>query len=129
MIRRPPRSTLFPYTTLFRSATKLFGKELIDEGHVVIELTHFEYLFASQPEAPVPAPAGRHVLALVPFLAELPLVPALFDMPVQFDADFIRIELPGRGRRHAAGVIRIIDHLGRPQGALGHDLRVPVGGP
>src|SRR2546422_10766434 len=24
MIRRPPRSTLFPYTTLFRSATELF---------------------------------------------------------------------------------------------------------
>src|SRR2546426_8944956 len=26
MIRRPPRSTLFPYTTLFRSARSLFGK-------------------------------------------------------------------------------------------------------
>src|SRR2546425_8334361 len=25
MIRRPPRSTLFPYTTLFRSVTILFG--------------------------------------------------------------------------------------------------------
>src|SRR5260221_10468498 len=25
MIRRPPRSTLFPYTTLFRSACSLFG--------------------------------------------------------------------------------------------------------
>src|SRR5438105_14800908 len=25
MIRRPPRSTLFPYTTLFRSMSKLFG--------------------------------------------------------------------------------------------------------
>src|SRR5256886_5235842 len=25
MIRRPPRSTLFPYTTLFRSLTELFG--------------------------------------------------------------------------------------------------------
>src|SRR3712207_7420151 len=25
MIRRPPRSTLFPYTTLFRSALKLNG--------------------------------------------------------------------------------------------------------
>src|SRR2546422_11752176 len=25
MIRRPPRSTLFPYTTLFRSATNLAG--------------------------------------------------------------------------------------------------------
>src|SRR5256885_11480028 len=26
MIRRPPRSTLFPYTTLFRSAIKAFGR-------------------------------------------------------------------------------------------------------
>ena len=32
MIRRPPRSTLFPYTTLFRSAQDLF------EG-----MTYFEY--------------------------------------------------------------------------------------
>src|SRR2546430_9248734 len=28
MIRRPPRSTLFPYTTLFRSITQLIGDEL-----------------------------------------------------------------------------------------------------
>ena len=28
MIRRPPRSTLFPYTTLFRSATDIEGEEL-----------------------------------------------------------------------------------------------------
>src|SRR3712207_7921417 len=28
MIRRPPRSTLFPYTTLFRSAAKLLGRPL-----------------------------------------------------------------------------------------------------
>src|SRR5260370_32364462 len=26
MIRRPPRSTLFPYTTLFRSQTKLWAQ-------------------------------------------------------------------------------------------------------
>src|SRR3989442_11039465 len=32
MIRRPPRSTLFPYTTLFRSAAQ-FGAEL-HVGHV-----------------------------------------------------------------------------------------------
>src|SRR5258707_6152836 len=31
MIRRPPRSTLFPYTTLFRS----FGEHEIDEGIAV----------------------------------------------------------------------------------------------
>src|SRR5258708_17467822 len=29
MIRRPPRSTLFPYTTLFRSA---FAKFVVDQG-------------------------------------------------------------------------------------------------
>src|SRR3712207_7642473 len=28
MIRRPPRSTLFPYTTLFRSDPGLFGRDL-----------------------------------------------------------------------------------------------------
>src|SRR2546421_4946785 len=27
MIRRPPRSTLFPYTTLFRSLGRLLGRE------------------------------------------------------------------------------------------------------
>src|SRR2546430_12102414 len=29
MIRRPPRSTLFPYTTLFRSATRLTAADFI----------------------------------------------------------------------------------------------------
>src|SRR3712207_6862857 len=28
MIRRPPRSTLFPYTTLFRSGRELYGEVL-----------------------------------------------------------------------------------------------------
>src|SRR2546426_2381971 len=30
MIRRPPRSTLFPYTTLFRSVRELGAAEVID---------------------------------------------------------------------------------------------------
>src|SRR5687768_18292768 len=29
MIRRPPRSTLFPYTTLFRSGVRVTGSELV----------------------------------------------------------------------------------------------------
>src|SRR5688572_31721253 len=33
MIRRPPRSTLFPYTTLFRSEARPQGDELQDVGH------------------------------------------------------------------------------------------------
>src|SRR5256885_14903004 len=32
MIRRPPRSTLFPYTTLFRSPKYLKAKEMADDG-------------------------------------------------------------------------------------------------
>src|SRR3712207_7316691 len=32
MIRRPPRSTLFPYTTLFRSAAGLVRRTLAAEG-------------------------------------------------------------------------------------------------
>src|SRR3712207_7324446 len=31
MIRRPPRSTLFPYTTLFRSAQLTEGMELVEQ--------------------------------------------------------------------------------------------------
>src|SRR5688572_31433825 len=32
MIRRPPRSTLFPYTTLFRSRTVVFAAVTAEEG-------------------------------------------------------------------------------------------------
>src|SRR2546422_1172804 len=32
MIRRPPRSTLFPYTTLFRSATHLTRTRALRDG-------------------------------------------------------------------------------------------------
>src|SRR2546430_5628467 len=35
MIRRPPRSTLFPYTTLFRSSADLFPRQL---GHLFQEV-------------------------------------------------------------------------------------------
>src|SRR2546430_7677220 len=33
MIRRPPRSTLFPYTTLFRSRTGLLASWLAEPAH------------------------------------------------------------------------------------------------
>src|SRR5256885_12451781 len=37
MIRRPPRSTLFPYTTLFRSHRMIVGKiELADHPHRIV---------------------------------------------------------------------------------------------
>ena len=39
MIRRPPRSTLFPYTTLFRSTTKT--STTTASGHVITGLTAY----------------------------------------------------------------------------------------
>src|SRR2546422_7200331 len=38
MIRRPPRSTLFPYTTLFRSQRCVLADELDEGGHAVDHL-------------------------------------------------------------------------------------------
>src|SRR2546430_6017678 len=35
MIRRPPRSTLFPYTTLFRSAPLAADHDIVDAGTAV----------------------------------------------------------------------------------------------
>src|SRR2546430_13622086 len=42
MIRRPPRSTLFPYTTLFRSQQRL-GRALQGSHRSERRLTHAEY--------------------------------------------------------------------------------------
>src|SRR5690606_41238309 len=36
MLRRPPSSTLFPYTTLFRSVRVLLG-DLLDKGFVTLQ--------------------------------------------------------------------------------------------
>src|SRR3712207_9176400 len=49
MIRRPPRSTLFPYTTLFRSPRVALGHELRGRGVELIdvhgaELEHLDQL-------------------------------------------------------------------------------------
>src|SRR2546427_5069565 len=43
MIRRPPRSTLFPYTTLFRSVINRFLKDVSDgryDGYVDLGMTY-----------------------------------------------------------------------------------------
>src|SRR3712207_7779594 len=42
MIRRPPRSTLFPYTTLFRSFQVPHLRRLLDECDVVPALNQIE---------------------------------------------------------------------------------------
>src|ERR1044072_8092384 len=40
MIRRPPRSTLFPYTTRFRSSTSAFSEMMLTDLVPMIETTY-----------------------------------------------------------------------------------------
>src|SRR2546422_3738995 len=48
MIRRPPRSTLFPYTTLFRSHKSEGGDYALDEGSGLLnEIRKLDPLWAS----------------------------------------------------------------------------------
>src|SRR3712207_7608744 len=55
MIRRPPRSTLFPYTTLFRSAVDVRrrrlhrGRQVEDDRVVVVGLVDVHHRFADLP--------------------------------------------------------------------------------
>src|SRR3712207_7678271 len=53
MIRRPPRSTLFPYTTLFRSYKKTAYTQLGVMLFILIVGLLIEPLFISKPEEPV----------------------------------------------------------------------------
>src|SRR2546421_8792857 len=58
MIRRPPRSTLFPYTTLFRS-----GVRLLDEHHArvyPVERRVHQRLVLLRDLAQQPLPAAPH---------------------------------------------------------------------
>src|SRR3712207_8252435 len=73
MIRRPPRSTLFPYTTLFRSLTRLDGERGTKEvrlvaiavGLMVEGDLHRQVLLGDERAQPVfvgePEPAPRAV--------------------------------------------------------------------
>src|SRR2546430_17479035 len=54
MIRRPPRSTLFPYTTLFRSPLSLFTHLMGLRERELCEAEELELLCAAV-EAPAPA--------------------------------------------------------------------------
>src|SRR5947209_17431360 len=54
MIRRPPRSTLFPYTTLFRSRQ---GTRAAEQGTGDMSSAHFERMRQNAPSATVRGPA------------------------------------------------------------------------
>src|SRR3712207_7198422 len=60
MIRRPPRSTLFPYTTLFRS--DFYAQALDDRDNAVFEVGSPQVPKSAFAEtAPRPAPGGGKI--------------------------------------------------------------------
>src|SRR5438034_7284401 len=64
MLRRPPRSTLFPYTTLFRSpewiAADMLAQAEHGSGHERVWLvTTSERIFTETPQAACPQTAAR----------------------------------------------------------------------
>src|SRR3712207_6952873 len=71
MIRRPPRSTLFPYTTLFRSAGGLMGPALVLGVCALLFLPGREVRWLA-PAGPLTATVLAGVLAMAySYLTEL----------------------------------------------------------
>src|SRR3712207_8394140 len=63
MIRRPPRSTLFPYTTLFRSRVDLLEVRHADDLHVGAGRDRLDaVLRLAPPERPQPGPEADEEL-------------------------------------------------------------------
>src|SRR3712207_6972206 len=58
MIRRPPRSTLFPYTTLFRSATAAGAP------HATVKQAVGHFLACLDPDGPEPDPTEGRSLSI-----------------------------------------------------------------
>src|SRR5690242_20863984 len=61
MIRRPPRSTLFPYTTLFRSPNSAAAKSKIDTTLAQFPKDYWKYLLATRSEEHTSEPSHMSI--------------------------------------------------------------------
>ena len=108
---------------------ELFGEESIDESDVVMHPAGFENLFAAEAEAEIPLAFRAVIVALVVILSKFAFVPTIFDVLPKLKSQPVRIDL-SRMRGNGPGVmIGKVDHFRIIQRALGHDFRVPIGGP
>src|SRR5215204_6018307 len=64
MIRRPPRSTLFPYTTLFRSLIRRGGELALRESVDAVVLDHVHDRHVAADEVAVLAEPDRRAVAV-----------------------------------------------------------------
>src|SRR6266404_3739369 len=77
MIRRPPRSTLFPYTTLFRSNVRALRADALLPANAL--LLHADALALDWP-ALVRERAATRVVANLPYAISAPLLRGLLDL-------------------------------------------------
>src|SRR3712207_7497617 len=87
MIRRPPRSTLFPYTTLFRSFDTMLAASLLDKKKGLKDLAFYE-LKLPEPMTDIEELIGRRgknqlVFADVPIEQATPYAAADADMTIR----------------------------------------------
>src|SRR3954463_2178421 len=101
------------------------GEELVDEGDVVVVLADLEDLLPPQAELLVPGAAGAQVVALVVFLAEASLVPAVLDMAPELDAQLVGVDGAGTGTHGAAVMVGVINNFIILQSLLRHYRTVP----
>ena len=94
-------------------AAEVGREELVDERDVVVERAHLEDLLLAEAEPQVPVLLRVEVVAVLPLLAELPLVPALLDVAIELDAELVRVEPPAARREHAGVVVGVVDDLRR----------------
>src|SRR5258705_5081630 len=94
MIRRPPRSTLFPYTTLFRSAAGVGGDGVVAELRVRIDEGGADEVRAA-------GDSGRGILHCAPLAGyDRVILPDPYDRTGEEAEDVaVGLRLVGRGDR------------------------------
>src|SRR2546422_6366066 len=131
MIRRPPRSTLFPYTTLFRSDRHRAGHR-DQPGRLIVHLARDHFL-PPDPQAFLAAePATGRVIVIAPTRAACETIELAMGLSIdtllerEHGEDIRRLAASGRGFWVVAGTGP--GHTARVRPLPGAHLRAPLRG-
>src|SRR5256886_14251619 len=119
MIRRPPRSTLFPYTTLFRSES--VGREVAEGAHGPVDVLQaaFDVVGGANPEAlPHAGPPRFRQITHRQFRGEQLLLQLVAQHDVQRVGELVRVD-PDQSAPHpremAVDVLHVPLRSARPE--------------
>src|SRR2546422_11529445 len=133
MIRRPPRSTLFPYTTLFRSvalvekgdfagATTSKSSKLVHGGLRYLELFDFALVRESLRERETLGRLAPHLVKSLPFLVPIYRESSRSLIKVRLGLKLYDWLTPGRDRERYR-VLKPVDALSLEPALRARDLR------